>query len=400
MPSPVIGELKRRVCHTRASSVVYVAMLLLSLHWALVVYVNSTYLSGFVSDEAIGALFTIGAALSVLSFLFISRVLRRVGNYYLTMGLVGAELIALIGMGFSQELRIVIPLFILHQAVVPLLLFNIDVFMEEKIGNKEQQTGGSRGLLLTTMSLAGALGPLGAGILLGSESLRFPLVYSASALVLLLFGYIIHRNYKTFHDPTYREVRVLSSIHHFWKVRDIRFVFLAHFLLQLFFAWSVIYVPLYLATEVGITWDNIGLILFVGLLAYVFLEYPIGKIADLKLGEKEMMAAGFIILVLSVSWISFTETAALVPWMLVMFMTRVGASLIEATSESYFFKHTKGSDANVISFFRITRPLAIIAGSLLGSLSLLYLPFGLIFIVLSLALIPGLLFATMIKDTR
>ena len=399
MPSPVLSEVKRRSRKPR-SNVVYMAMLLLSLHWALIAYVTSTYLATFVSDEAIGTLYTVGASLAVLSFLFVSRVLRRVGNYYLTMILVVVELMALLGMGFIDEMRVVIPLFILHQMIVPLLIFNIDVFMEERIGDQEGETGGSRGLLLTMMSLAGAIGPLSAGFLLGSESLRFSLVYGTSAFILILFGYLIYRNFKTFHDPEYHEVKVLASIQHFWEERDLRFVFLSHFLLQLFFAWSVIYVPLYLATEIGIHWDNIGLILFVGLLAYVLLEYPIGKIADTRLGEKEMMIAGFIILAISVSWISFIETTALLPWMIVMFMTRVGASFVEATSESYFFKHTKGSDANVIGFFRLTRPLATIGGALFGSLMLLYLPFQNIFIALAIILVPGIIFSFLLKDTR
>lgn len=399
MPTLVWSEVKRRSRKSR-SGIVYFAMLLLSLHWALTAYITSTYLSTFVSDEAVGTLYTIGSALSVLSFLFIARILQRVGNYYLTMGLVVVELFALLGMGFINELRVVLPLFIIHQAVVPLLIFNIDVFLEERIGNQENETGGSRGLLLTMMSIAGALGPLTGGLLLGDEPLRFWLVYSVSAFILVLFGILVYKNFKTFHDPAYHEVKVLSSIRHFWEERDLRFVFLSHFLLQLFFAWSIIYIPLYLATEIGIHWDNIGLILFVGLLAYVILEYPIGKIADTRLGEKEMMIAGFIILAVSVSWISFIDTVAILPWMIVMFMTRVGASFVEATSESYFFKHTKGSDANVIGFFRLTRPLAIIGGALFGSLALLYMPFQDIFIALAIILVPGIVFSFLLKDTR
>ena len=92
--------------------------------------------------------------------------------------------------------------------------------------------------------------------------------------------------------------------------------------------------------------------------------------------------------------------APVLSWMILMFMSRIGASLVEATTESYFFKHTKGTDANIMSFFRLTRPLAMVIGSLLGSATLLYLPFELMFVVLGLMMIPGIFYTLSLKDTR
>ena len=141
-------------------------------------------------------------------------------------------------------------------------------------------------------------------------------------------------------------------------------------------------------------------IIFAGQLAYVCLEFPIGRIGDLYLGEKEMMIAGFFILALTTASLSFIETSAIWPWALLMFATRVGASFVEVTTESYFFKHTRSSDAQIISFFRITRPLSYVVGALLGSLAILYLPFSYIFIVVGILMLPGVLFANRIADTR
>ena len=83
-----------------------------------------------------------------------------------------------------------------------------------------------------------------------------------------------------------------------------------------------------------------------------------------------------------------------------MFTTRVGASFVEVTTESYFFKQTKSSDAQIISFFRITRPLAYVLGALLASLSLLYLPFNLLFVVVASLMIPAMFFTINIEDTK
>ena len=400
MTAPVIGEIRRRSRQAGSFNVVYLAMIFFGLHWALVLYVNSTYLERYVSSEAVGALFTIGAAVTILSFLFISRILRALGNYKLTVGLALIEFFTLISMGFVPRLEVVIPLFILHQAIAPLLLFNLDVFTERLIGTNEDDTGSTRGLVLTIMSLAGAVAPLVAGFVLGDASPRFAFVYVTSAVLMLPFLYLIFSHFKTFSDPRYTEVKVLDAIRNFWEHTDLRHVFLAHFVLQLFFSWMVIYVPLYLATVIGLPWDKIGIILFSGLMAYVLLEWPIGIVADNHYGEKEMMIGGFVIIIISTIWISFIDTTALIPWMAVMFATRVGASFVETTTESYFFKHTRSSDANIISFFRITRPLAYFVGALLGSLTLLYIPFSGMFVVLGILLLPGIFLSFKLHDTR
>lgn len=394
------GVARGHLAKTSGFRNVYLAMLLLAFQGAVTLYVHSTYLGQFMGSSAISALFLIGSAVSIGAFLWSSDVLKTYGNLKLGLALIGADFLALLGMGLFENMYAAIGLFILHQAITPLLFFNLDVFLESLTGNDEAQTGGRRGIMLTIMSLATASAPLGAGFLMGNEDPRFRLVYVVSALLLLPLAFYIFRSFKTFKDPVYRDPQITKALTTFWNDLNLRYVFSAHFLLQLFFAWMVIYVPLYLATEIGFAWDTIGVILFVGLFAYVLLEYAVGYIADRYLGEVELMAIGFFILAISTAWISFVATAALVPWMVVMFMTRVGASLVEATTESYFFKHATGRDANIISFFRITRPLAIMVGALLGTISLLLLPFASIFLVLGALMLLGIACALLLVDTR
>jgi MFS family permease len=400
MPEPVQIIRKHHIQRHRNFGVLYVAVTLLSLHWALVLYINSSFLEQYVPNTTLGTLYTIGSALTILSFLFISRVLRRAGNYRLTLLLTALEFTSLIGMSLSESLRSAVPFFLLHQTVMPLILFNLDVFMEEFIGKHEQTTGGKRGLFLAIMSFAGAIAPLAAGYLLGDNEPNYALAYLTSALILLPFIAIMMYYFRSFSDPEYRVIKILPTIRSFWIRPDIKNVFLCHFLLQFFFAWTVIYMPLYLISEIGLSWEETGLIIFTAIMAYVFLEYPIGLIADRYIGEKEMMAAGFAIMAVSSSWLAFITSTEVLPWMIAMFMTRVGASLVETTTESYFFKHTDGSDTNIISFFRITRPLSYVIGALVGSFALLYLPFNLIFVVLGLALVPGLFFTMLLRDTK
>lgn len=400
MSRPVYSELRTASRTRHVFFVHYLALLFLSLHWACVLYVNSSYLGQFMDEHTVGILYFLGALITILAFLNASHVLTRFGNTRVTILLAVLEFLVLIGMALASYAPLIIILFILHQAISPLLLFNLDVYMETSVGNHEEETGRQRGLFLTIMSFTSAIGPLVVGHLLGDAEPNFTYAYIASAGLLLPFVYIIIRHFKHFEDPHYPHLIIREGLLRFWNTLDVRNVFFAHFLLQFFFAWMVIYTPLYLSTVIGFNWEEIGSILFVGLMAYVLLEYAIGYIADTHLGEKEMMAFGFLVTAVATSWFIFLDTSSIGLWMVAMFMTRVGASFIETTTESYFFKHTEGKDANVIGIFRITRPLSYVAGAAVGGITLSALPFNLLFGVLGLLMVPGLFFTMALKDTQ
>jgi len=379
---------------------IYAASLLLIFHTFIVAYINSSFLEQFIDDSGIGTIYIVGSALSVLIFLFISRVLHRVGNFKLTIALLIINLIAVTGMGFADELREAVPLFLLHLISVPLIIFNLDVFMEEQIGNEEGSTGSRRGLLLTLSSLIGAITPLLSSLVVDASGGSFANAYLISAATIIPIIAILFMFFSDFSDPEYDEIDLFLAIRTFWEQTNIRNVFLSHFSLQMFFVAMVVYVPLYLTGTIGLSWTEFGIVIFFAQMAYVIFEYPIGMIADKYIGEKEMMALGWLIIIVSTSWISFVDTPDVVTWCIIMFITRVGASFVEVTTESYFFKQTKSSDAQIISFFRITRPLSYVFGAIIASLALLYLPFNLIFIVFAALLVPAMFFTASLVDTK
>jgi predicted MFS family arabinose efflux permease len=175
---------------------------------------------------------------------------------------------------------------------------------------------------------------------------------------------------------------------------------IAQFLLQFFFTWAVIYFPLYFSTIANLNWDDIGLIIAVGLLAFVIFEYPIGLMADRHWGEKEMMAVGFVILALCSSSFVYLTTATVTTFMIVMFLSRVGASLVEVTTESYFFKQVSSKNSNIISLFRLMRPLGNLLGALGGTLALVFFPLSFIFVLLGLLMVVGIFITLRLTDTK
>jgi MFS family permease len=385
---------------SRDLTLLYAALLLLSVHWAIVIYINSSFLGQFVPGTFIGLLYGVGSLLSLLLFFHTPSLLHTIGNYKLTIYFATLEILAVVGMALAQTTPFAIFFFLLHFILMPMLLFNLDIFIEEVIGKDEKKTGSKRGLYLCLLSLATAVGPLLTGFLSTGNNSSLASAYVLSSVFLLPFLFIICAYFKNFENPEYSPLS-LSSMTNLFKTRSgIRTIVIISLCLQLFFTWMVIYTPLYLAQVGGFSLYEIGLIMFVGLSAYVIFEYPIGIIADTYIGEKKMMAFGFLLLAISTSWFAFLPQGQIGIWMFAMFVTRVGASFVEATSESYFFKHTGGKDADAISLFRMTRPLSSLLGAGLGSIALLYMDFNLLFIILGFLMVPGLFFTLLLKDTK
>jgi len=120
----------------------------------------------------------------------------------------------------------------------------------------------------------------------------------------------------------------------------------------------VIYTPIYLNQHLGIDWTQIGMIFTIMLLPFIFLQFPLGRLADTRLGEKEIMAIGFGILVVSTAALSFITTTSFWVWALALFATRVGASAVAVMNETYFFKKTNDTDADLLEFFHY-KPLTL-----------------------------------------
>ncbi len=378
---------------------VYLFSIIFTFQTALTLYTSSTYLEQFTSPSMVSLIYAISAAGAITASLLLPRLLRAIGNVLTTLLLMILCTSTLVVVGLAPTPPLTILAFIIFLILNPQIYLNIDVFLETITGKNEQNTGSQRGLLFSIVSLAIFLTSLSLGYIVGDNN-DLSRVYFLGAGVGVVCIMLIIARFRSFYDPPYQTVRVRDMLKDAMRDINVRTVVLAQFLLQFFFAWAVIYIPLYLARELNFSWDTIGVIIAAGLFAFVIFEYPIGLLADKKYGEKEMMAIGFVLLALSSAAISFMASASVLTWMFLMFMSRLGASLVEVTTESYFFKHITGQEINLISLFRLTRPLANLAGALVGSLTLLFLPFNLIFIILAFIMVLGIFSTLVLTDTK
>ncbi len=379
---------------------VFLISILLSYHGLLVAFINSSYLERFTSPTVISILYSISALVSVVCFIYFSHLLRILGNFYTLLFIGSIEVFGLLLLAFTPSVFLVVLGFFLFLVANPLLYLSVDVFAETIAGDDESKTGSMRGLLLTLINLAAASAPLTLTILVGDHQELLARAYMFSAFCGVLFLLISSYYFLHFKDPIYQHYTFTSTVRNVVSSTTLFPVFIGQFLLQVFFSWALIYFPLYLITEQNFTWGEVGIIVGVAIMAYVLLQYPIGYISDRWLGEKEFMIAGFLILTTATLSISFIPVLGVVGWSILMFYSRIGAALVETTTESYFFKHTTGGDSSYISLFRMLRPISVACGSLLGTFALLLLPFSYIFIVLAIVLSFGIYTSFLLIDTR
>jgi len=377
--------------------VIYLLGFLFTLHAALPSYVNSTFLARFTSENFVGIMYTLSALLTIAAFIVVPKILRKFGNYKTIMGMLVVDFVSIIGLTFTHNNFLISVFFITSFVTVALIGFNIDIFLESF--SRNSTTGKTRGTFLSTANTAWIIAPLvGSMILTDGDYWK---IFLATALLLLPIIFFVHNNLKKFKDPEYKHVRLRVTAKEIFRDKNIRDIFVVGFLLQFFYSWMVIYTPIYLYTHIGFSWQEIGIIFSIMLLPFVLTEAPLGKLADRKWGEKEVMSVGFIVMALATGLIAFVETKNLALWAILLFITRIGAAMVEIMSETYFFKKVHSSKADVIGFFRTMRPWAYIVSPVLATaLFSVDLPIKYIFIFLAVIMFLGLHWSLELKDTK
>jgi MFS family permease len=162
----------------------------------------------------------------------------------------------------------------------------------------------------------------------------------------------------------------------------------------------IVYTPIYMNKHIGFSWPEIGIIFTIMLVPFILFELPVGELEDDKYGEKEFLTIGFIVMGLSTLFISFITVKSFWMWATILFITRIGASIVEISSDTYFFKKVDDQKTDIISFFRITRPLSFIVAPLLATVILQFIPFQYIFIIIGSIMIIGAHYALALTDTK
>lgn len=380
----------------RASSVIFITMFLFGLHSALPSYITSSFISGLTGEELVGIVYSFGAFATIISFILIPKFLRRFGNFKVATSIILLDIISLLVMAFSPSIITTIIAFIINSVSISTSAFNMDIFMEKY--SSDETTGKTRGSYLTSINIAWVIAPAIAGFILSNGD--YWKIFVTSAVIIFLALIVVRKTMKNFVDPEYPKMPFWSTVKNIRQNKNLQNIFAINFLLQFFYTWMAIYTPIYLYSHIGLSWQTIGIIFSIMLIPFVVIEIPLGRLADSRWGEKECLFIGFLIMAISTGIISFISDTNVVVWTIVLFITRIGASMIEIMSETYFFKKVDASLAGIISFFRMLRPISNLLGPILATLLFFIIDIKYLFLALGIIMILGLKYSFNLVDTK
>ena len=384
--------------------IIYILAFLVAFHIALLLYVESTFVESTLKQLSInnigkfvGIIYSVAALVVLIIFLNISKILTKLGNFKLAFIFFSIETLALFGLVFIQSPIILILIFIIHLIMMRLVFFNIDLFLE---GNsRDESTGTTRGMFLTSSNIAFIIAPFMAGFILTDGD--FWKLFFISGFIMIPTLLLLYFQFRDHKDPIYDNISLINTLREIWQRKNLYKIMVSAFLLRFFYSWMVIYTPIYLHKEIGLNLSEIvGIIIPIALLPFILFQFMLGKIADEKLGEKEILTAGFIVAGFTTMLLSFVTSTNVIVWALLLFATRVGASFIEIMTETYFYKKIDATDTHLMGCFRTLVPLAYLIGPLVATGFLMFFDYRYLFVTLGIIMLFGLKYSLTIQDTK
>lgn len=356
-------------------------------HFYLIVYIVTPYLATMIAPETAALSVALGAILTLSLFPYIPRLVVKHGPQKMAVVFAVLEGVALLCLATYPSALLATLLIALACAIPPFIVYQLDLLLEACVDD-ETITGRIRTGFITAGNIALIISPLLIGYLLGGNN-RYDLVFIAAALSLVPFILLMFtRSLPTVHPPGLRSLRAAGVT--LLGDKDRRAVAFSNLALQFFFHIIPLYVPLYLHTVLGFPWSSLGLIFAASLIPFVLLEYPAGWLADTKFGDTGLLAIGFVISGLSIACLALvTADTSLLLIFFILFALRVGGALMEAMTEAHFFRRVSADDAEMVSIFRMMRPLGALTAPIIGSILLSAAGYGGVFVVSGAVIVVG-----------
>ncbi len=363
---------------------------------AFIIYVLSSYFSGIVGEQLVGVVYLITFSIHFGLLLSLDTIIGRIGRVRYLLFCLGIALLAIGLLPVIPSSVFGIFLGIAYLAFSNTVWVALDVLLEGY--SEDRRSGRIRGLHLMVMNIGFLLAPyLSMHILSRFGHSAIFLIVFVGYIVVLLLALLLFRleNRNSIRQKT----DVFRSLQALTHATDLRRIFIVSFALEFFYSVMIIYMALHLQA-IGFDWNEIGLIFTVMLLPFVFIQYPVGVLADKRFGEKEFLALAFLLTIATTIGIALYHEKNLLVWAGLLFFSRVGVAAIEVLRDSYFYKQIDGNDTRMIAFFRMARPLANIAAAIISVALLAFFSLVSVFFAVSVVLFIALFHIFRLTDTE
>jgi len=355
----------------------------------------SSYFSLATGTENVGIFYTIAYVLVFFLFLNLHKFIKISGKANLLHFAILFKIIIITSLVLVEPSWFAVPLVILYILATSTQAVSMDIILESFSADKV--SGRIRGLFLTLFNLGFLFGPMLSALLLEKFNFYgifcFLLIYNSLIFVFALL------TIRKVNDNFHRTLKIIGIIRKVFHKKNIMRIYYIAFVLDFFYALMVIYTPLHLRA-IGFEWSQIGLIFTIMLLPFVLFQYPAGIYADKESGEKELLIFSIILMGLATLSIYFISSLNIVLWVSVLFITRIGAALIEILRDSYFYKKIDVYDVDVIDFFRTSKPVAYILATGISSIIILFMPLKAAFILVTIIVLSALFPALKLRDNK
>jgi len=368
---------------------------LLGFSQSLLVYIESSYFKLAIGSENVSGFYFFAYVVSLIGLLNMHKIIKRLGkstSFFLFFFL----------QIFAMALLTMVPpsilgIFLLTVNIITsyLMYVILDIIMESY--SEDKKSGRIRGFHLMAISAGFILGPLLSTKIL--EKYDYSGLFFISMLigmVIFVIGLVGLRGGNNKFDAN---ITVSDLVKKIFVNKDLMRIYWISFILEFFYAIMTVFTPLYML-DIGMTWAQIGIVFTIMLLPFVIVDYPIGIIADKKLGEKEMIIFALFVMAFSTLSIFFIKTNSIFVWGFVLFMTRIGAAMIETLRDSYFYKKIDGDDMDIISFFRTSKSSGYISAAAFSAIILAIFSVKIMFIFLAFVILLALYPAFNLVDNK
>lgn len=372
----------------RSITAIYLVTLFYAFHYALPLYSESSYLESIIPLGFIGVIYSIAALISFVFSIKIGTLLNTWSNRSVLIGVAILELISLITLAYSTSVILSIVSFIIHTVLLSVLFVSLNILVESV--SKNEDTGKVRGAYLTILNLGILTGPFFASQIIGSG---FAILFTSAALCLVPMIYILYKHLDHLREPKYVAPDFLQSFKRLKGLANVRRIVFIQYILELFWIIMIVYGPIYLIQNNILNLQTyLGVVIPIILIPFIILPYPLGRLADSKLGEKELLISGIFLMILGTVMFALLTIPPLAFYIFALFIARLGSSMVEEMASSYFYKQVDHSQADLISIFTNTRNIALITGPLVGSVIVYGISLQAVFLtlagILALSLIP------------
>ncbi len=376
-------------------TLVNIISFLLGFSSAVMMYTVSSYFKEVTEKDNVSIFYLVAYLVVLFSFLNLHKLVKKIGkslSFFIFLATFASSGLALFFLPVFWAGAVML--------VINIILFNLcylgkDIILESF--STDKLSGRIRGLNLTITNLGFILGPFVSTQLL--EKFGFKGIFLVQFVFISAIFIISLKGLRGMKNNFKSEITVKELLSKMLKRRNIMRIYYISLVLEFFYFAMVVYVPIYLR-NLDMSWSSIGIIFSVMLIPFVLFEYPAGMVADKWMGEKELIIVALIIMSISTGTVFFVASSSVFVWGGILFITRIGASLIEILRDSYFYKRIDGEDVDVINFFRTARSSGFLVASLATYVLLLFVDLRYIFILIAIVVFSALWPAANLVDNK